>query len=120
MYQVERGGVEAELHDRHVGLTSDIWMSALTQSYITITVHFISDNWELYSGVLLTRKKGEQCTGVNISERLLEAAKEWGITDEHVSALVSDNAANAVLGTLLYIHCSSVSMLVLIIPQSIK
>ena len=41
---------------------------------------------------------GERHTGVNISERLLEAAKEWGLTDERVSGLVRDNAANAVLG----------------------
>ena len=76
-------------------------MSASIQSYITITVHFISDNWELCSRVLLAREMGEHHTSVNIFERLLEAAKEWGITDECVSAVVSDNAANAVLGANL-------------------
>ena len=98
MYQVEREKLEAELVDRHVGLTSDIWTSAATQGYITVTAHFISDGWELCSKVLLTREMGERHTGVNISERLLEAAKEWGITDERVSGLVRDNAANAILG----------------------
>ena len=80
MYQVEREKLEAELI---VGLTSDIWTSAATQGYITVTAHFISDGWELCSQVLLTREMGEHHTGVKISERLLEAAKEWGITDEH-------------------------------------
>ena len=90
--------LEAELIDRHVGLTSDIWTSAATQGYITVTAHFISDNWKFCSRVLLTKEMGKRHTGINISERLLEAAKEWGITDEHVSGLVRDNAANAVLG----------------------
>ena len=75
-------------------LTSDIWTSVSTQSYITITVHFISDNWELCSRELLIREMEESHTGVNISQRLLEAGKEWGITDERVSGLVRDNAAN--------------------------
>ena len=95
MYQVEREKLEAEL--QHVGLTSDIWTSAATQGYITVTAH-ISDGWELCSQILLTREMEECYTGVNISERLLEAAKEWGITDEHVSGLVRDNAANTILG----------------------
>ena len=73
MYQVERDRVKAELHDRHVGLTSDIWTSASTQSYIIITVHFITDKWELCSRVLLTREMGERHTGVNISERLIRS-----------------------------------------------
>ena len=47
MHQVGRERVAAKLCDRYVVLTSDIWTSVLTQSYITITVHFISDNWEL-------------------------------------------------------------------------
>ena len=98
MYQVEREKLEVELVDRHVGLTSDIWTSAATQGYITVTAHFISDDWKFCSWVLLTREMGERHTGINISERLLGAAKEWGITDEHVSGLVRDNAANAVLG----------------------
>ena len=100
MYQVEREKLEAELRvvDRHVGLTSDIWTSAATQGYITVTAHFIFDGWELCSKVLLTREMGERHTSVNILERLLEAAKEWGITDERVSGLVRDNAVNAILG----------------------
>ena len=40
---------------------------------------------------------GERHIGIHILERVPEAAKEWGITDEHVSGLVRHNAANAVL-----------------------
>ena len=122
MYQ-EREKLEAELIERHVGLTSDIWTSAATQGDITVTAHFISDGWEHCSWVLLTREMGERHTGVNISERLLEAAKEWGITDEHVSGLVRDNAANDILGEDLtgWPHLGCVAlMLVLPIPQLIR
>ena len=92
MYQLER----EKWASWYVRLTSDIWISAVIQGYITVTAHFIS---ELCSWVLLTGEIEEHHTGVDISERLLEAAKEWSITDECVSGLVRDNAANAVLGT---------------------
>ena len=55
MYQVEREKLEAELVNRHVGLTSNIWTTAATQEYITMTAHFTSDGWEFCSQVLLTR-----------------------------------------------------------------
>ena len=48
--------------------------------------------------MLLTREMEERHTGVNIPQRLLEVAKKWDISDEHVSGLVRDNAAKAVLG----------------------
>ena len=42
-----------------------------------------------------THQRNEECyTGINIPERLLEAAKECGITDERVISLVRNNAAD--------------------------
>ena len=34
----------------HIALTTDIWTSVATQSYITVTAHFISSSWELKLG----------------------------------------------------------------------
>ena len=31
----------------HIALTTDIWTSVATQSYITVTAHFVSSSWEL-------------------------------------------------------------------------
>ena len=48
--------------------------------------------------VTVHQRNEERYTGINIPERLLEAAKEWGKTDKRVSGLVRNNAANPVLG----------------------
>ena len=77
---------ESELVDRHVGLTSDIWTSAATQGYITVTALMAGS---FVPGCYLP-EKWENTTHLG---KALEAAKEWG-----VSGLVWDNAANVILG----------------------
>ena len=78
-------------------MTTDIWTSSAVHGYMTITVHFINTQWQLCTKVMSTSEMSERHTGVNISDRLVQAAEEWGITDAQVSAIVHDNAANAVL-----------------------
>ena len=75
-------------------MTSDIWTTAAVDGYVTITVHFIDEWWKLRIKVLMTAEMPERHTGINIANRLITAAKEWGIT---VSGLVHDNAANAIV-----------------------
>ena len=43
----------------------------------------------------------ERHTGSNIVQRLKQPAEEWGIQPRQVSAIIHDNAANAVLGAEL-------------------
>ena len=79
----------------HVALTSDIWTSSAVDSYLTVTAHFITD-WQLCTRVLMTAGMPEHHTGVNIADRLTSTAKDWGIANTQMSALVHDNVANAV------------------------
>ena len=43
-------------------------------------------------------------TGSNIAQRLKQTAEEWGIQPRQVSAIIHDNAANAVLRAELSGH----------------
>lgn len=53
-----------------VAITHDGWTSCATQSYDTITVHFINASWELRSAVLQTRKVEGSHTAENIAGKL--------------------------------------------------
>lgn len=53
-----------------VAITHDGWTSCATESYDTITAHFINQNWELRSAVLQTIKVEGSHTSENIAERL--------------------------------------------------
>lgn len=66
-----------------------------------MTVHFIDKLWQMCTRVLLTKEMAERHTGRNIADRLIEMADEWGVAHRRISALVHDNAANAVLGAEL-------------------
>jgi len=53
-----------------LSLTMDIWTSTATESYITITAHYIDESWVLQAYVLQTLPFPERHTGVNIAEKL--------------------------------------------------
>lgn len=91
-----------------VAITCDAWTSVATESYITVTAHFITDNWQLESHVLQMRAMFESHTGANVAELLQEVAEEWQCTSKDL-VLVTDNAANMVvaahLGNFLHMRC---------------
>lgn len=74
-----------------VAWTTDSWTSRATQSYVTITAHFVNQQFELCSRVLQTRDLPEAHTGENVGHLLQDAALEWGCK---VSVITTDNAAN--------------------------
>ena len=78
-----------------VSLTTDIWSSRATQGYMTVTAHFISNEWKMKYHVLETSRMVESHTAENIASKLTKVMNDWKITDK-ISAVVTDNAANVV------------------------
>ena len=78
-----------------VALTSDLWTSRVTESYMTITYHFLTETWELRSLVLETFHFRLSHTAENIADSLRKAAEKWNIS-EKIIAIVTDNASNIV------------------------
>ncbi|XP_076135696.1 E3 SUMO-protein ligase ZBED1-like [Alosa pseudoharengus] len=87
---------ERLLRAERVAITTDAWTSCATDSYVTITVHYVTSDWELESHVLQTRVFNESHTGKNIGALLKEACVEWNIADKD-PALVTDNARNMIV-----------------------
>lgn len=65
-------------------LTTDLWTSRATEGYITVTCHFLSSEWELYSSVLDTLHVNESHTAEVIAADLMSITDNWGITDKVV------------------------------------
>ena len=78
-----------------VALTTDGWTALTTESYITITSHYIDQEWALRSDVLLTQGVSVRHTAENLAEHLKSSVDDWGLTDR-VIACVHDNASNIV------------------------
>lgn len=78
-----------------VCLTTDCWTSNTTTSYISVTCHYIDDDYKLQSNLLDCFVMTEQHTADNLAQELSSVAHEWGI-DEKIAACVTDNASNIV------------------------
>ena len=76
-----------------VALTTDIWTSRATEAYITMSAHYVSVNWKLFSYVLETKGFPECHTGKATAEKLTAIAANFVLGDK-VSAVVHDQAAN--------------------------
>ncbi|KAJ4919271.1 hypothetical protein JOQ06_022231 [Pogonophryne albipinna] len=94
LYAQTKAHVKASLGKaERVALTCDGWTSRTTEAYVTITAHFINEEWDLVTYVLQTRDMPESHTGHNLAEHLRKALAEWEITEKD-PVIVTDNASN--------------------------
>ena len=96
-YEKLKDAVKLELKQvKHVALTTDLWTSNQTLSYLTLTCHYINQEMQLCSKVLETvHVLQKDHTAPNLAEELKKIAQEWEIT-ENICYIITDNAANIV------------------------
>lgn len=82
----------------NLALTTDSWTSRATESYLTVTVHYIlNTDWQIKTAILQTRPVYESHTSANLSEELKHAVTEWKLNRAGATIPVTtDNAANIV------------------------
>lgn len=78
-----------------VGFSTDAWTSRAVDSYITMTAHYIDQNWILQTVCLSTVKVVERHTAEHLSASVHEEINKWAVTDK-ISGVVHDNASNIV------------------------
>ena len=81
---------------QYCSITTDIWTAKYqTRGYLSLTCHFIDNEWTLRSIVLTTVAFTTDHTGDDISDTLSELMDQWNITDK-VVASTTDNASNII------------------------
>lgn len=98
MYNNVKEKVIEGLSSAHlVALTTDCWTSRATQSFMTVTAHYINDDWEIQNPVLQTRPIYEAHTSEHLAEVLREVVVEWKLDRQNSTIPVTtDNAKNIV------------------------
>ena len=94
-YVRKKAELKIQLATANVALTTDCWTSLTTESYITVTCHYIEPDWQLMSAVLLTESMPVRHTADNLADKLNQAVDIWGLS-RRVVACVHDNARNIV------------------------
>ncbi|XP_073344944.1 E3 SUMO-protein ligase ZBED1-like [Pagrus major] len=92
-----RDQVETELREiKHYATTTDLWSSRTMDPYISLTIHFIDDEWKLCSKCLQTSYFPDDHTGELIAQGLRESLESWGLDEELMVCITTDNGANVV------------------------
>ena len=80
--------------------TTDCW-SGSTESLMSLTAHFIDNNWERQQVVLNTRAMSGSHTAQYIGDTFMEMLEFWGIEKERVLLVLRDSGANMIKGMRL-------------------
>ena len=87
LYTSIKERVTQELADvGHFSATADMWSSQTGEPYLSYTVHFIDQNWELQSRCLQSSFLPQDHTADNIAEAFLSTLNNWELNpDQQVS-----------------------------------
>ncbi|KAL2925252.1 putative AC transposase, partial [Bienertia sinuspersici] len=80
----------SELNSR-VCFTCDCWSACTSRGFLTLTAHFVDNNWNLKSRILNFRYFPPPHRGVDISLFVVGLIKEWGL-ETKVFSMNCDNA----------------------------
>ena len=97
MFEGEKAKIKDDLSGvRSFSLTTDIWTSRANHAYTGLTIHFVDREFELQHYLLETREFPESHTALNIADELTEILKDWGLNEDTISAITTDNGKNVV------------------------
>lgn len=97
LYGQLRERVENDLRElKHYATTTDLWSSCTMEPYISLTIHYITDEWKVASRCLQTSYFPDDHTGEAIAEGLKDALESWGLREESQVCITTDNGTNVV------------------------
>jgi hypothetical protein len=77
-----------------VAVTSDIWSRNAKEDYLSVVVHYVNTPWELEKRIIGLRLIDASHSGENISERIFEVLKDYGLHDKTFSITLGNASAN--------------------------
>ncbi|XP_051787617.1 E3 SUMO-protein ligase ZBED1-like [Erpetoichthys calabaricus] len=94
MYKTCCKNVAAELKNvQHFAATSDLWSSRTMDPFLSLTLHYIDDDWKLHQRCLETAYFPADHTADMIAQGLKDMLSEWDLAEEKLSAITTDNEA---------------------------
>jgi len=81
----------------HVSITTDVWSSVAQDSYISLTCHYISADFERQQVCLHAAPFNDRHTGEHIATMLTNCLQSWNLA-EKLHVVVRDNGSNFVAG----------------------
>ena len=92
--QLEVTETEGTVKSLPFSITTDIWSSQARDSYMSVTLHFVTRLFKRKMLVLRALPYNVSHTGDSIKENVLKVLKDWGLGE--FAAILRDSAANVV------------------------
>lgn len=74
--------------------TTDLWSSRVMQPYLSLTLHFINDDWTLRSVCLQTAYFPDELKGEIIAQGLKDALSSWNLPEDRLTCMTTDSGTN--------------------------
>ena len=98
MYEKVKNKVKHSLSNiDYVSITTDIWSSVAQDSYISLTCHSITDDFQYQHICLHAAPFNERHTGEHIATMLTGCLESWSLSDK-LHVVVRDNGSNFIAG----------------------
>jgi len=98
MYTTLKEDVTKQLKDAdYYCIMTDMWSSWAKQSYIAVTIHYLTDSFDMRSHLLETKEFPEAHIGDMIVESLQQILMEWELDSDKLLAATTDNGSNIAL-----------------------
>ena len=108
LYDVTHNNIKELVGGQKIALTTDGWTSLATEAYVTVTAHFITEDWLLKDAVLKTAELEKSHTAENVAGCIEEILRGYGIGRDSILAVTTDNAGNYVNAVERWLHSTSV------------
>ncbi|KAM3842884.1 E3 SUMO-protein ligase ZBED1-like [Diretmus argenteus] len=97
LYNTTRAKVTKQLEDvQFFSATTDLWSSRTMQPYLSLTVHFITDEWSLEHICLQTSFFPDDHTGEEIAQGLRDALESWHLNEDRLVCMTTDSGTNMI------------------------
>ncbi|RLN88048.1 hypothetical protein BBJ28_00021855 [Nothophytophthora sp. Chile5] len=78
-------------------LTTDIWTDRAQRSYIALTVHYVSEQFDPFSWTLEVQPFAGKHTGLAIAKAVETAMANWGLDPQRCTKVLRDGGSNGVV-----------------------
>ncbi|XP_020267641.1 zinc finger BED domain-containing protein RICESLEEPER 2-like [Asparagus officinalis] len=94
LYQKEKRILKQTLKlvPSRISLTTDLWTSSTSDYYMSLTAHYIDEQWILQNKILALSHVSPPYSGAILVEKLFHLLKEWGI-EKRIFTVTLDNAS---------------------------
>ena len=78
-----------------VSLTSDMWTASNNDAFLSLTIHFVDNNWVLKNFLLDIIPFSIRHTGINMATAIMNVLQEFDLAEKTL-ALMTDNASSMI------------------------